>query len=61
MPESFKGHRGTDSDQGLPTHFVRHLRIFLSSPGDVPAERKIALEVIEQLVSFRQACMTEAA
>ncbi|MGH9607743.1 MAG: SUMF1/EgtB/PvdO family nonheme iron enzyme [Terracidiphilus sp.] len=30
-------------------HFVRHLQIFLSSPGDVPAERKIALEVIEQL------------
>jgi formylglycine-generating enzyme required for sulfatase activity len=26
-----------------------HLRIFLSSPGDVPAERKIALEVIELL------------
>jgi hypothetical protein len=28
---------------------LRHLRIFLSSPGDVPAERKIALEVIELL------------
>ena len=28
---------------------LRHLCIFLSSPGDVPAERKIALEVIELL------------
>jgi formylglycine-generating enzyme required for sulfatase activity len=28
---------------------VTRLRIFLSSPGDVPAERKIALEVIEEL------------
>lgn len=26
-----------------------HLRVFLSSPGDVPDERAIALEVIEQL------------
>ncbi len=28
---------------------VPHLRIFLSSPGDVPKERKIALRVIEEL------------
>jgi len=28
---------------------LRHLRIFLSSPGDVPVERKITLEVIELL------------
>jgi hypothetical protein len=27
----------------------RHLRIFLSSPGDVPEERAIALQVIDQL------------
>jgi Domain of unknown function (DUF4062) len=28
---------------------IRHIRIFLASPGDVPAERQIALEVIEQI------------
>jgi hypothetical protein len=49
MPEAANSHRGVGSDQGLPSLFVRHLRIFLSSRGDVPEERKIALEVIEQL------------
>jgi hypothetical protein len=27
----------------------RHLRVFLSSPGDVASERKLAREVLEQL------------
>jgi formylglycine-generating enzyme required for sulfatase activity len=38
-----------EPDSGLPAGYVRHLRIFLASPGDVPAERKIAMEVISQL------------
>jgi hypothetical protein len=49
MSEVFNSHRRVDSGDGLPAEFVRHLRIFLSSPGDVAAERKIALEVIDQL------------
>ena len=49
MAEVFNGQRRLDSDQGLLPGYVRHLRIFLSSPGDVPAERKIALEVIAEL------------
>jgi hypothetical protein len=49
MAEALKSHRLVDHGPGLPPGYGRHLRIFLSSPGDVPKERKIALRVIEQL------------
>jgi hypothetical protein len=44
-----KSQRRANQDARITPSYVRHLRIFLSSPGDVPAERKIALEVISQL------------
>src|SRR5262245_49665670 len=34
---------------GCMSDLVRHFRIFLSSPSDVPEERQIAREVIKQL------------
>jgi hypothetical protein len=54
MAEPSESQRRTDRNTGPPAGYVRHFRIFLASPGDVAAERKIAREVIEQLQYERQ-------
>jgi hypothetical protein len=45
----YRPQRGCGILPGNMAEGLRQLRIFLSSPGDVPAERKTALEVIELL------------
>jgi energy-coupling factor transporter ATP-binding protein EcfA2 len=49
MAEPSESERRAVQNAGLPAGYVRHFRIFLASPGDVAAERKIAREVITQL------------
>jgi formylglycine-generating enzyme required for sulfatase activity/energy-coupling factor transporter ATP-binding protein EcfA2 len=54
MAEPPDSQRRAGQNTGSPPRYVRHFRIFLASPGDVAAERKIALEAIEQLQYERQ-------
>jgi hypothetical protein len=49
LPQRYHPQRGSGTLPGNMLERIPQFRIFLSSPGDVPAERKIALEVIDQL------------
>jgi formylglycine-generating enzyme required for sulfatase activity len=49
MPEADQNHSHAEPARDVREHYVRHLRIFLASPGDVASERKIAREVMTQL------------